>query len=89
MDRPRLPTEAANHVQSALEASCDALITLETICEGVIDEQHAVRANVAPAMRAVRLAISELRLALGDDVNALALGFVLRAAQSGATPGAD
>jgi hypothetical protein len=89
MDHPRMPTEAAEHVHSALEASCDALIALETISAGVADEQHAVRATVAPAMRAVRLAIAEMRLALGDDVNTLATGFVLRAAQSGAAPGGD
>jgi hypothetical protein len=89
MDHPRMPTEAADHVHSALEASCDALIALEAISAGVGDEQHAARATVAPAMRAVRLAISEMRLALGDDVNTLALGFVLRATRSGATPSGD
>lgn len=69
-------------VYSALEATCDALMTLESIR----DSAAAVRASapsasephVAQAIASLRHAIAELRLARSRDTSPIALGFVVR-----------
>ena len=81
-----------DQIESALEATCGALMSLEVIAilKAVPDAEN-VQAHVAKAMSCLREAIAELRDAQQYSANGLALGFVLgreRCAQSGnAGPG--
>jgi hypothetical protein len=79
------PPSTTDHLQTALEAGCDALITLQALSSrvslvagsgGVLD---AVRAGVqlTHAIDALRASIGELRLARDNELSGLGLGFVL------------
>ncbi len=78
---------ALDHYEAALEASCDALITLQLIsastasscAEGEQLQGETPRALKPPhrTIKALRHAIEELRLAQNVARNALALGFVV------------
>jgi hypothetical protein len=72
--------QVLDYVQNALEASCDALMTLESIRESRVDgpdEVSTTQLHVAQAIASLRHAISELRLAHDTDVSAVGLGFVV------------
>jgi hypothetical protein len=82
MTRADEPTPSADHLESALEASCDALITLEAIPStsgSEAGDRPRTRLHVAQAIELLRRAIAELQLAHNVDGPGLALGFVLRA----------
>jgi len=69
-----------DYVQNALEASCDALMTLEsirTVPAGDGSEPGA-QLHVAQAIASLRHAISELRLAHDHDASMVGLGFVVK-----------
>jgi hypothetical protein len=75
---------AADHVESALEVICGALVTLESVSEsanrGPVDAKGVQRLT-SQAIESLRQAIAELRLALDAGTATLVPGFVL---QSGA-----
>jgi hypothetical protein len=77
-----------DYVQNALEATCDALITLESIRASPARDRKA-DLQVVQAMSSLRQAISELRLAHAEeDESMVGLGFVVRtnARRRAATP---
>jgi hypothetical protein len=68
----------SDHVQNALEATCDALMTLEAI--GVVEDaagSPGKRVRLAQAIASLRRGVTELRLAHGADESVVALGFVV------------
>jgi hypothetical protein len=71
-----------DHVEAALEASCDALIALQLVrvlvAEDPVDLQ-AVHVQASEAVDCLRQAVDELRLTLTRDPSSVSLGFVLRA----------
>src|SRR6478672_7620542 len=67
-----------DYVQNALEATCDALITLESIRAAPAAGDWRPDLQVVQAITSLRQAISELRLAHAEDESAVALGFVVR-----------
>jgi len=69
-----------DYVQNALEAACDALMTLELIGGSEQTLAPSTELNVAQAIASLRHAISELRLAHDHDSSGVALGFVLQTA---------
>jgi hypothetical protein len=81
MPHPRDYLPALDRVEAALEASCAALVTLESINPGAADgtsDIDATQRHVGLAISALRDAIEELRLAQSDGSSALAIGFVLK-----------
>jgi hypothetical protein len=64
---------ARDHLEAALEASCEALVGLQ-LTRQVGGE--AVKAQADQAIDSLRRAIVELRAARGEDQSALAHGFV-------------
>lgn len=70
-----------DNVQDALQAMCDALITLESIGASPPDGRRdpGISVHVARAITSLRRAVSDLRRAQGADVSAVSLGFVLDA----------
>jgi len=90
MTQPDDCRPAPDHFQTALEASCGALITLESIyaqtAHGPIDGS-TLQPQLTEAIESLRQATAELRLARDDEPSALALGFVLRSARGGSRAG--
>ncbi len=89
---PETPS-ASDHLQTALEAGCDALITLQALDArltgdggstppATLDEASS-RVQLTQAIEALRAAISELRLARDQDLSALGLGFVMGTGEAG------
>jgi hypothetical protein len=84
MTQPNDRTPATDYIQNALEATCDALMTLESIpASGETSRASGAASaasdlHVAQAIASLRHAISELRLAHAHEGSALALGFVMR-----------
>ena len=83
MSHPRDYLPALDGIEAALEASCGALVTLESINttnadRGESDDRDGVRRHVALAIRSLRSVIEELRLAQNNGECAFAIGFVLR-----------
>jgi hypothetical protein len=70
--------QGPDYVQNALEATCDALMTLESIRVAPSDRGWSSELQVGQAIASLRQAISELRLAYGDDASMVGLGFVVR-----------
>lgn len=72
-------------VYSALEATCDALMTLESIhdCTAAMPGSgpSATEPHLTQAIASLRHAIAELRLAGSRDTSPIALGFVVRSAR--------
>ena len=67
---------SASHVEAALEASCETLVTLELIeTNAGGDERLGAQARLA--IEQLRRAIAELREACDEPSNALGYGFVL------------
>jgi hypothetical protein len=69
-DRP-----ACEHLEAALEATCDALSVLQVI-EARADAHGWVKAQTGHAIESLRQAVVDLRAARGTEASALALGFV-------------
>lgn len=81
MEHPRDYLPALDRIEAALEASCGALVTLESINSGVADrvsDVDAAQGHVRLAIRALRKVIEELRLAQNNGSSALAIGFVMK-----------
>jgi hypothetical protein len=66
------------YVQNALEATCDALMTLESCRAASSGRRSSLQLHVTRAIGSLRQAISELRQARGDDDSIVAHGFVVR-----------
>jgi hypothetical protein len=80
MMHPRDYLPALDHIEAALEASCGALITLQSIRGAPTDRTYdadGMHAHVAQAVVSLREAIEELRSAQSSGTSGLALGFVL------------
>jgi hypothetical protein len=81
MTHPRDYLPALDRIEAALEASCGALITLESLGCGATDgvgDTNGLQEHIGRAIRALRTTIDELRAAQSDGAGALALGFVLK-----------
>ncbi len=71
---------ASHHLEKALECSCVALITLESMrarTGEVTEEIGLVHSQITELIESVRAALDDLRRARGEDSSPLALGFVL------------
>jgi hypothetical protein len=68
-----------DHVRHALEATCDALMALESIALALRDGdgEPGVPVRVSQAIASLRQAIGDLRLARGVDESAVGRGFVV------------
>jgi hypothetical protein len=84
VNRPSQPYPSKELIESTLEASCDALISLElveaTLASGAGDQP--ARERNRQAIEAVRAAIDELRFSLEGGHSSFAMGFVLRREQT-------
>jgi hypothetical protein len=95
MHHPRDYLPALDRIEAALEASCGALVTLESINAGAVDGLHDIdgtQRHLGLAIGSLREAIEELRLAQSKGSSALAIGFVLKGndrAPGGAQPDPD
>lgn len=94
MQHPRNYLPALDLIEAALEASCGALVTLETIDAGRADglsDVDGTQGHVRLAIRSLREVIEELRLAQSNGSSALANGFVMkghgRASRANPDPG--
>jgi hypothetical protein len=79
MTHPRDYLPALDQIEAALEASCGALITLESLSSGATDRAGTdpVPDPLGRAISSLRDVIDALRLVHSDASDALALGFVL------------
>ena len=77
MTHPRDYLLVLDRIEAALEATCDALITLQSIDVLPGIEEDPGEVHVAQAMSHLRQAIDELRDAQAKGQTGLALGFVL------------
>jgi len=81
MHHPRDYLPALDRIEAALEASCGALVTLESINPGAADDDLSgpagMQRHLGQAITNLRDAIQELRLAQSNGSSALAIGFVL------------
>jgi hypothetical protein len=68
-----------DHVYSALEATCDALMMLQCVAVAFADRggEPGVPVRVEQAIASLRRAIADLRLAHGAEESVVALGFVV------------
>jgi len=75
----RVGSPAPDHVELALEESCSALVTLESISArgDPAAEPLPVYAYVHQAIESLRRAINELRLSRSQSSSPIALGFVM------------
>ena len=84
MKHQRNPRKAAAHIQTAIEASCGALITLESLHAragaGAVED---LRRPIQQAIESLRQTITELRSASDDGTRMPPGGFVLRASVPG------
>jgi hypothetical protein len=81
MHHPRDCLPALDRIEAALEATCAALMTLESMNPGSVDAiggAAGTEAHVQLAISRLRDAVEELRLAQSDGSSALAIGFVLK-----------
>jgi hypothetical protein len=78
--------QTSDHLEAALEASCDTLVTLQLIRSRGGDDVGGAEGHVTRAIRSLRRAIAELRLAGAQDANALALGFVANSGSGAGDP---
>ena len=82
MPHPRDYLPSLDRIEAALEASCGALVTLESINSDAgdgSDDADGTRSHVGLAIRSLRDVIEELRLAQSNGACTLAIGFVLKA----------
>ena len=82
MTDPRGYIPALDRIEAALEASCGALITLESLDSQATEratEANEMQEHIGRARRSLREAIDSLRAAQSDGgADAIALGFVLK-----------
>lgn len=70
-----------DYIQSALEATCGALMMLESVREPTVGgtaDDSAAQQHVSRAIASLHHAIEELRLAHDPDASIIGLGFVVR-----------
>jgi hypothetical protein len=82
MTNPPPAHTTVDHYEAALEASCDTLITLQLLhasAEEASTPVAEVERHISRAIRSLRHAITELRLAHGERRNMLTMGFVVEA----------
>lgn len=79
MTHPRDYLPVLDRIGVALEATCDALMTLQSIDALPSIEDAGGEAHIDQAISHLRQAIDELRDAQAERHNGLALGFVLAA----------
>jgi hypothetical protein len=77
MTHPRDYLPILDHIETALEASCGALMTLQSIDLTSARGDEGLPGHIAEAMLSLRLAIEELRAAHSRGASGVALGFVL------------
>lgn len=73
-----LPLSSPDHLEAAIEASCETLVALQLIGETAAD-QEGVGAQTRRAIRSLRRAIDELRTERAERASAVAFGFVVGA----------
>jgi hypothetical protein len=76
MRMPQEPRLDTDNLQSALEASCDALMMVES---ARFTGDFGADGHVERAIESLRGAIDELRLARDEEASMVGLGFVVRA----------
>jgi len=76
MNNPVDVKAARDHINVAMETSCDALIMLRSIY-ALADNQTRVEELAASAIESMRHLIEELRQASGRDHGGVTLGFVI------------
>jgi hypothetical protein len=84
------PRPRADHLQSALEASCATLVALESLQAGQSEAPAAGesgRAAIQLAIASLREAICEIRTAKAAHASPVSLGFVLGPASMPALAG--
>lgn len=90
MTHPRDYLPALDRIEAALEATCGALIALESLrcraCEDAHDPS-SMQDHVGRAIRSLRDVVDDLRSAQSAGTDGLALGFVLKRGLAGG-PGA-
>lgn len=87
MAHPRDYLPALDRIEAALEATCGALIALESLTSGAPEHPHGadgMQEHVGRAIRSLRDAIDELRSAQGAGADGLALGFVSEGSRAAA-----
>jgi hypothetical protein len=89
MGHPRDYLPILDRIEAALEASCGALITLQSIDGAAIRDGDGMHGHIAEAILSLRHAIDELRNAQSRGASGLALGFVLARSRRGSTEGSD
>jgi len=75
MSNPRY-SSGRDHIEAALEASCDTLVALEVIVALASCDRRG-KEQATRAIKSLQRAISELRLAYDEHVSPLARGFVI------------
>ena len=65
-----------DHLEAAIEASCETLMTLQMISEATPDDD-GLRSQTRHAIGSLRQAISELRTERAERASAVAYGFVV------------
>jgi hypothetical protein len=90
MKHPRDYLPALDRIEDALEASCGALIALESISCPASDptyEPDGIQEYVDLAIRSLRETIDALRSARSKNIDGLAVGFVLQRSEDAARHG--
>jgi hypothetical protein len=80
MTHPRDYLPALDQIEVALEATCGALVTVESICGQAsprVGLADGTQEHIEAAVGALRKAIEELRSAQTEGATGLAMGFVL------------
>jgi hypothetical protein len=89
MGHPRDYLPILDHIEAALEASCGALITLQSIDLSAARDSDGLHGHIADAIFSLRHAIDELRSAQSRGASGLALGFVLARTRRGSGEDSD
>ena len=78
MDHARVTLD---RIEAALDAACGALVTVDSITPGAgagLSDTDGMQRHLGLAIRSLREAIAELRLARSNGSSALAIEFVLK-----------
>jgi len=86
MNDPPDPGTVSDHLDAALEASCDTLVVLQSIRALGADDVGGGEGQLTRAIKSLRRAIAELRKARREQPAALALGFVMDTPSGGRDP---
>ena len=78
LDQTQEPGRSSDldHLEAAIEASCETLVTLQMIREAAPDDD-GLRSQTRRAIGSLRRAISELRTERAERASAVAYGFVV------------